>query len=131
MTDNQNHNNVVTRWVEGYERAWKSNDPNDIRAIFTEDAEYRTRPHREPWRGHDEIVAKWVEFGDTPDEVTFEWQQVVSSPETAVVRGITRYADDDTYHNLWVIQLAPDGRATSFTEWWMEEPKEGEAAPSE
>ncbi len=124
MTDED----VITRWVEGYERAWKSNDPADIRAIFTEDAEYRTRPHREPWRGHEEIVAKWIENGDGPDDVTFEWEPVLVSADTAVVRGKTDYVDDSIYHNLWVVQLAPDGRATSFTEWWMEEPKGGEPA---
>ena len=122
MTDND----AITRWVEGYERAWKSNEPADIRAIFTEDAEYRTRPHRAPWRGQDEIVAKWIENADGPDEVTFEWEPVLVSAETAVVRGKTDYADDSIYHNLWVVQLAPDGRASSFTEWWMEEPKGGE-----
>ena len=59
-------------------------------------------------------------------EVTFEWEPVLVSAETAVVRGKTDYADDSIYHNLWVVQLAPDGRASSFTEWWMEEPKGGE-----
>lgn len=131
MTDNETDNAVVTRWVEGYERAWKTNAPDDIRALFTEDAEYRTRPHREPWRGHDEIVAKWIEAGDEPEEYTFEWQPVLVSAETAVVRGITDYRDENIYHNLWVIQLAPDGRATSFTEWWMDEVKQPEAAPAE
>ena len=34
MTDAQ----TVERWMIGYRTAWESNDPDDIRAIFTEDA---------------------------------------------------------------------------------------------
>ncbi|WP_324778181.1 nuclear transport factor 2 family protein, partial [Microterricola pindariensis] len=115
-------NEAITRWVDGYRKAWLSNDPDDIRALFTEDAEYYTRPHREPWRGHEEIVTRWIENADGPGGSTFEWQPVLASPETAVVRGVTRYpGDNEIYHNLWVVQLSPDGRASSFTEWWMEE----------
>ncbi|MFC6354571.1 nuclear transport factor 2 family protein [Luethyella okanaganae] len=115
-------NDVITHWIDGYRRAWDSNAPDDIRALFTEDAEYRTRPHAKPWHGRDEIVAKWIEVGDEPNDYTFEWQPVVVTDDTAVVQAKTDYVDN-TYHNLWVIRLAPDGRATSFTEWWMEEPR--------
>lgn len=115
-------NDAITRWVEGYRKAWLSNDPDEIRALFTEDAEYRTRPFREPWEGHEEIVAGWLAGEDGPGGSTFEWQTVLANAETGVVRGITVYPEDNSvFHNLWVVQLAPDGRATSFTEWWMEE----------
>ena len=45
-----------------------------------------------------------------------------------MVRGLTTYpAHDDepevVYSNIWVIKLAPDGRATSYTEWWVEKPR--------
>lgn len=45
----------VRAWVEGYVRAWNSNDPTAIGDLFTEDAVYFT----EPWRGRDEIVRRW------------------------------------------------------------------------
>ena len=35
---------VVTTWIEGYVRAWNSNDPDDIGSLFTMDAEYSTAP---------------------------------------------------------------------------------------
>ena len=34
--------------MEGYVKAWGSNDPQDIAALFTEGAEYYTAPHRDP-----------------------------------------------------------------------------------
>ncbi len=114
---------ALNSWMDGYQRAWESNDPADIRALFTEDAEYRTRPQAEPWRGQDEIVAGWIEHRDEPGDATFEWDTVAVTHGTAVVRGVTDYADGDRYHNLWVIEMADDGRARSFTEWWMVETK--------
>jgi hypothetical protein len=35
-------------WVEGYVRAWNSNDPAAIGALFSEDAAYHTEPYGEP-----------------------------------------------------------------------------------
>ena len=34
-------NDRIAAWVDSYRRAWESNDPADIRAVFTEDALYR------------------------------------------------------------------------------------------
>jgi uncharacterized protein (TIGR02246 family) len=46
----------VATWIDGYVRAWNTNDPDDIRALFTPDAGYYTEPFRPPWRGRDQIV---------------------------------------------------------------------------
>ena len=111
----------VTRWVEAYRRAWESNEPDDIRALFTEDAEYFTEPFAEPWRGHDQIVDLWLEARDEPGDTGFDWQVVAVEGDTAVIRAVTPYFGKATYHNVWVIVLTPDGRASRFTEWWMAE----------
>jgi ketosteroid isomerase-like protein len=113
---------VLTTWVENYRRAWESNDPDDIRALFTEDALYFTSPHEvPPWQGREQIVAGWLRDRDEPGTTTFEWHPVVVTEDTAVVQGRTVYVGDRSYKNLWVIRLAPDGRASEFTEWYMEE----------
>jgi hypothetical protein len=114
----------VAQWIDGYRRAWESNDPGDIRAIFTEDAEYRTEPYAVPWVGHDEIVTSWLDAKDEPGETTFSWGPLVVSDELAVVQATTVYSGGPVYSNLWVIRLAADGRATEFTEWWMEQKTE-------
>lgn len=123
---------LVTDWMNKYIAAWKSNDPGDIRALFTEDAVYATRPNDpSPWRGHDEIVERWIAAGDQPDNWTFEWSLLgidsrnasSSSADagTAFVQGLTHYlTGSPSYDNLWVITLTADGRASAFTEWYME-----------
>ena len=47
-------------WLDGYIRAWRTKDEGDVRALFTDDAEYWFRPDDpEPLRGVDAIVEMW------------------------------------------------------------------------
>jgi uncharacterized protein (TIGR02246 family) len=114
----------VTAWVEGYVRAWNSNDPDEIRSLFSDDAEYFTAPFRPPWRGRDEIVSGWLEHQDQPGEASFVWGPVSVTDEVAVIHGTTTYPEE-TFSNLWLMRLDSDGRCRQFTEWWMEHPKPG------
>jgi ketosteroid isomerase-like protein len=114
----------VVEWVEGYLRAWTSNDPDDIGSLFTDEAEYRTAPDAEPRRGRAAIVAGWLEDRDEPGDATFSFEVIGFSGSRGFVQGVTTYRADPerpsrTYDNLWVIDLDDEGRATSFTEWYM------------
>jgi ketosteroid isomerase-like protein len=107
-------------WVRRYVRAWNTNDPDDIRALFTDDAVYYTAPFREPWRGSDGIVAGWLERKDEPGDSQFEFEVIAIDGDLGFVRGETYYkADDERFANLWEIRLDGD-RCSAFTEWWME-----------
>lgn len=111
----------VTTWIDGYVRAWNSNDPAEIGALFTEDGVYYTAPFRPPWRGREEIVSGWLARKDEPGETRFQWRPVAVTDEVAIIQGTTGYPDL-TYSNLWVIRLDAAGRCREFTEWWMEQP---------
>jgi hypothetical protein len=107
--------------MQGYLQAWSSNDPDQISALFTADAEYYTDPFGPPWRGRDEIVDGWLENADEPDGFSFEWSPLVITPELSIVQGVTRYTNGPVYSNLWIIRFAPDGTAREFVEWWMDQ----------
>ena len=119
----------INDWMGRYLRAWDSNDPADIRALFTEDAEYYTLPGRQPKRGADAIAEWWDEARDEPGDYTFRWEIVAATPARAVIQGYTGYHESSSFHNLWVIDLEPDGRASRFTEWWVEVPEGADATP--
>lgn len=111
---------IVGEWLEKYRTAWASNEPDDIRALFTEDATYAGSPFSaDPWRGHDAIVAGWIEHADAPGDYTFEGAPLAYADGIGFVQGQTKYSNGTNYANLWVIHFAPDGRATSFVEWYM------------
>lgn len=105
-----------------YIAAWTSNDEADIRRLFTDEAIYLTAPFDEPWVGVDAIVREWLNERDEPADWEFNWQPLVSSGRIFTITGETRYSGGRTYSNLWVIGLEPDGRASSFTEWYMKRP---------
>ena len=115
----------IDDWMDAYLRAWDSNDPDDIRALFTDDAEYYTLPGRPAKAGIDAILAWWEDARDEPGDYTFRWEPVLVTPGRAVIQGYTDYREREGYHNLWIIDLAPDGRASRFTEWWVEVPADG------
>lgn len=118
MTDES----TVTAWMNGYLRAWGSNEPDDIRALFTDDAEYRTAPFDTPRAGVDAIVEGWLADQDQPGDFEFSWHSAGLDGDVAFVEGDTTYSDGRRYANLWVIRFADDGRATSYTEWYMRHP---------
>jgi uncharacterized protein (TIGR02246 family) len=112
---------ALSQWVEGYVRAWNSNDPADIGRIFTDDASYSPAPYSPPWQGRDKIIAGWLAHRDEPGETSFEWEPISLTDDVSVIRATTRYPGT-TYGNVWVIRLARDGRCREFAEWWMEYP---------
>ncbi|CAN5574615.1 hypothetical protein BH10ACT7_BH10ACT7_31660 [soil metagenome] len=115
---------IVSEWLEKYRIAWASNDPDDIRALFTEDATYAGSPFETaPWTGHDGIVAGWIENADAIGDYSFEGVPLVYANGIGIIQGHTKYTNGDEYANLWVIHFADDGRAKSFVEWWVT-PKE-------
>jgi tRNA (guanine37-N1)-methyltransferase len=114
---------AIDDWVRRYVGAWESNDPEEIRSLFTEDAAYYTAPHREPWRGRDGIVEGWLGHKDEPGSWSFRYEIVGVDGDLGFVRGWTDYpppgAGTGRYANLWQIRLDGEGRASEFVEWWM------------
>ena len=113
---------AVTAWMDDYRAAWVSNDPAQIGALFTEDAEYFPEPYAEPWRGREQIVERWLDRKDDPGSWTFEWHPLAVTDDVAIIEGETVYPTI-RYSNLWVLRLDGSGRARHFTEWWMDQSK--------
>lgn len=125
MTDSA----AVGEWIDSYLVAWDSNEPADIAALFAPDARYRFHPWDEPVVGPDAITAAWLAGRDEAGDHRFTWRLVAVDGDTAVVQGRTEYTAgpvaDRVYENLWILVLPPQGRATAFTEWYMEQPAGG------
>jgi ketosteroid isomerase-like protein len=117
----------VAEWLSGYERAWRSSDTAELRALFTEDATYRMAPYEEAHEGIDAIRELWDKEREGPDEVfTMASDLVAVDGDTAVARIEVSYGDPVSlqYRDLWVMRFAEDGRCRSFEEWpfWPGQP---------
>jgi ketosteroid isomerase-like protein len=117
---------AVQQWLDRYLAAWRSNAPDQIGALFAEDATYAFSPVEPPARGRDAIVAAWLGHGDDPGEWETTVRPLLIDGDQAVIRGDTTYANGDHYENLWVLRLDDAGQCTEFTEWWVIHP----AAPA-
>ena len=89
----------VDRWLEDYVDAWTTYDRERIRALFSDDVEYRYHPYDEPVRGGDAVADTWLGEGghdgaSTRDEEgTYEaaYRAVVVDGDVAVATGSTSY----------------------------------------
>jgi ketosteroid isomerase-like protein len=111
---------TVSRWLAGYEAAWRAPGTTALAGIFTEDATYLHSPYEEPIVGLDAIRRMWEEDRDGPDEVfTLATDILAVDGAIAIVRAEVRYGDPvrQEYRDLWVVELCDDGRCRWFEEW--------------
>jgi ketosteroid isomerase-like protein len=118
---------AVAAWLDGYSRAWKTYDPEQIGELFSEDAVYFDNPFDEPVRGREAIVASWLE--DPDEEGTYEgrYRPVLVAGDQAVANGYSRYLDGDgvkEFDNLFLLRFDADGRCVEYREWYMQKPDE-------
>ena len=118
---------LVSRWLAGYEAAWRAPGTEDLSGLFTSDAVYMQSPYEQPVTGLDAIKRMWEEEREGPDEVfTMATEIIAVDGPTAVVRVEVSYGEPprQEYRDMWVIRFAGDGRCTWFEEWpyWPERP---------
>lgn len=117
----------VSRWLAGYEAAWRSAGTASLAGLFTADASYLHGPYELPVTGLDAIARMWEQEREGPEEeFTLATDILAVDGPVAVVRAEVHYWDplDQEYRDLWVIRLDDDGRCTWFEEWpfWPERP---------
>jgi ketosteroid isomerase-like protein len=111
---------TVSRWLAGYETAWRAAGTEGLADLFTDDATYLKSPYEQPVTGLDSIKRMWDGEREGPDEVfTMATDIIAVDGPTVVVRAEVRYGDPPVqeYRDLWVIRFAGDGRSTWFEEW--------------
>ena len=118
----------VQAWLDRYVDAWQQNQPGLIQALFTEDAIYRFAPFGEDnvARGHAEILRGWLDNPDPPGTWEAHYEPFAVDGNRAVATGTSHYlpghpSGDRVYHNVYLLEFAPDGRCSEFTELYMRE----------
>lgn len=111
---------TVSRWLAGYEAAWRAPGTEALGRLFTSDATYLQSPYEQPVTSLAAIERMWESERQGPDEVfTLATDILAVEGPTAVVRAEVFYREPprQEYRDLWVIRLADDGRCTRFEEW--------------
>jgi len=111
---------MVQRWLDAYTHAWMTYDPDEIAALFTDDAQYRWHPWDEGEdvaRGRSHIVAAWRENRDPTGTYRGEYRPLLVKDSMAIAVGVSSCYTDQTqrelkraYHNLWVLHFTDEGQ---------------------
>lgn len=120
----------VHEWVDEYACAWREKDADAVVALFTEDAEYRSSPFREPSVGSAAIRAYWERATATQEETDVRMGAPVVAGDRVVVEWWTTMRDEGepiTLPGCLLLRFAPDGRCEALREYWHVEP--GRHAP--
>ena len=110
----------LRRWIESYERAWRTAGTTPLDDLFTPGATYAPGPYDPVLRGRPAIAAFWEAEREGPREpFTMSWEPVAVDGDTAVARVNVAYGApaDREYRDLWIVTLNADGRAVAFEEW--------------
>jgi uncharacterized protein (TIGR02246 family) len=110
-------------WLRRYFEAWVSNDPDDVAALFAEDALYWVGPFREPWVGRDQIVDGWT--SGRQEEVESAFDVIAFEGDTGVAHwNVSARAVDDGVRKEWdgvlAVEFGPDGRCREHREWFSQ-----------
>jgi ketosteroid isomerase-like protein len=123
----------LEEWIEGYARAWREGDAEAVVALFTEDAEYRSSPFREPPNiGSDGIRAYWTRACSAQEDVDVRMgRPFVSGDRVAVEWWATMLQEGEeiTLPGCLLLRFGPDGRCASLREYWHVEPGRHEPHP--
>jgi SnoaL-like domain len=112
----------VERWVDGYERAWRTAGTGGLGDLFSPDASYLPSPWAAPVEGLAAISRFWEDEREGPDEpFTMAPEILAVDGATAVVRVSVDYDQGQAtaaqrWRDLWVIRF-DDGRCVAFEEW--------------
>jgi len=107
-------------WLERYFAAWASNDPNEVTALFAEDAVYSYGPFSEEAQGREEIVRRWVQGGAQSglrmkfEPLAAEGERGIAHFEVSFEEGQGRVQMD----GILVCDFDEQGRCTYHREWY-------------
>ena len=115
----------VQAWVDEYGRAWRDKDADAVVALFTEDAEYRSSPFRDPSVGSDGIRDYWTRATSTQEDADVRMGTPVVAGDRVVVEWWATMRDEGeeiTLPGCLLLRFAADGRCAALREYWHVEP---------
>ena len=106
----------MSNWAARYFDAWRSNDRAMVESLFTEEAIYFYGPFREPARGREEIVRRWIENG-APANFEAQHEVIAVNGDTAVIHWRVSF-DDTVMDGVLIVTFDERGQCREHREWY-------------
>jgi ketosteroid isomerase-like protein len=111
-------------WLRRYFEAWVSNDPDEVGAVFAEDAVYHVDPFSGPrMRGRREIVERWTSEPDAQQDVRWSYEPLALAGDRGIAQWRVSFAPGGAadrrteVDRILVITFDAEGRCTEHREW--------------
>jgi len=108
------------RWIDAYERAWRTPGTDQLEELFAPDARYSAAPFEPPIQGLAAIATFWEAEREGAEEAfAIASNPVAVQGDVGVARVEVRYFDppERVYRDLWIVTLDERGRCRAFEEW--------------
>ena len=114
---------MFTGWLDAYEDAWETRDPEAAADLFTADAAYYETPFEAPARGREGIRDYSSDATRCQEGIEFSYEVLATTENTGIAHWhteFTRLTTNSTIEldGLFVVELDADGNCTVFREWW-------------
>ncbi len=120
-------------WVDAWKRAWPAADPEPLRAVYGDDAVFRSAPFREPHLGSEGALAYARSAFAEQDDFTDCWfgEPVVAGDRAAVEYWavLVENGREVTIASPNVLRFGPEGRVVAQRDYWALEPGGREQTP--
>jgi uncharacterized protein (TIGR02246 family) len=110
-----------TDWLDAYERAWETRDPEAAANLFTANATYQETPFEDPVRGREGIRDYWSDVTRYQEGIEFSYE-VLAITETGGIAhwraGFTRLTSNSAVEldGIFLVKLDADGECTEYRE---------------
>ncbi|MBA2239981.1 MAG: nuclear transport factor 2 family protein [Solirubrobacterales bacterium] len=116
----------LERWIDAYERAWRTQGTDSLAELFAAEIEYLPGPFEQPIRGLDALAGFWeAERQSHEERFSFAYEILAVEGSRGVARIDVRYQAprDQRYLDLWIVESDDDGKCRHFEEWpfWPEQ----------
>ena len=113
-------------WVDAWSRAWPAADPEPLRAVYADDAVFRSSPFREPRLGREGALdyARSA-FADQDDFTGCSFGEPVVAGDRAAVEYwavLVESGREVTIAGVSLLRFGPDGLVRSQQDYWALEP---------
>lgn len=118
-------------WLDAYVEAWRTYEPEQIRALFSDDVAYRYLPYDEPCRRRSvdgRVRGEGTSSRDAPNTYDARYAPIAIDGDVVVARGWSRYRRepggpaDRIYGNCFIMSFDDQGRCRDFTEYYTRGP---------
>jgi hypothetical protein len=111
-------------WLERYFKAWISNDPDEVSALFSDGAIYYYGPFKEPARGRKSIVENWVSNPEGQQDVNASFEALAVNGDQGIAHWNVRSRIHSSENKksemdgILLLRFNPRMECTEHREWY-------------